>query len=386
MPRGVGDLIHTNHATSRSTPPPTRVTFLSAGLREGLARAAAGATALHHGSAVPMDSLPASHDPTGVPHATHANRALRAAIGACGSCNARAPHTPRRALLHTAHLTHWCPPLPRHSCAPISQVGEESRRFHLAHKTNTTVMQPNFVFAQPMAVCDNESEQQQPRISGRVRSRHERDSAHTTRHELLLPQSPRPTDAERKEAIDLIAAMRAVGDIVARTSHINPERVACALAMHRGEVFESEREMLRLFALRGGGAAELRETWVDTKFPEFVLVGLLDFYLFSILSEDVEEAEKRDLRNMTSVALTHATLVSAKLCFILLGMTTLLDWSKTAQSVQSVNELRQLMRDLGKPKHCDRCGKSPSASSYLESELHNETVLNAHRRDASCAS
>ena len=116
------------------------------------------------------------------------------------------------------------------------------------------------------------------------------------------------------------------------------------------------------------------------------LWGHLDFYLFSILSEDVEEAEKRDLRNMTSVALTHATLVSAKLCFILLGMTTLLDWSKTAQSVQSVNELRQLMRDLGKPKHCDRCGKSPSASSYLESELQNETVLNAHRRDASCAS
>ena len=116
------------------------------------------------------------------------------------------------------------------------------------------------------------------------------------------------------------------------------------------------------------------------------LWGHLDFYLFSILSEDVEEAEKRDLRNMTSVALTHATLVSAKLCFILLGMTTLLDWSKTAQSVQSVNELRQLMRDLGKPKHCDRCGKSPSASSYLESELQNETVLNGHKRDASSAS
>ena len=133
-------------------------------------------------------------------------------------------------------------------------------------------MQPNFVFAQPMAVCDNESEQQQPRISGRVRSRHERDSAHTTRHELLLPRSPRPTDAERKEAIDLIAAMRAVGGIVARTGYINPERVACALAMHRGEVFESEREMLRLFAL-DGSATVIRETWVDTKFPAFVLVA-----------------------------------------------------------------------------------------------------------------
>eukprot|EP00966_Prymnesium_polylepis_P189597 4393104-Prymnesium_polylepis.1 len=86
-----------------------------------------------------------------------------------------------------------------------------------------------------MAVCDDQSEQQQPRSSGRVRSRHERDSAHTTRHELLLPQSPRPTHAERKEAIDLIAAMRALGGILARTGHINPERVACALAMHREE-------------------------------------------------------------------------------------------------------------------------------------------------------
>eukprot|EP00966_Prymnesium_polylepis_P024220 557893-Prymnesium_polylepis.1 len=31
--------------------------------------------------------------------------------------------------------------------------------------------------------------------------------------------------------------------------------------------------MLRLFALRDGSATVLRETWVDTKFPEFVLVG-----------------------------------------------------------------------------------------------------------------
>ena len=115
-----------------------------------------------------------------------------------------------------------------------------------------------------------------------MRSRHERDSAHTTRHELLLPRSPRPTDAERKEATDLIAAMRALGGILARTGHINPERVACALAMHREEVFESEREMLRLFGLYDpnsgaphdyGSATHLRRTWVDTKFPAFVLAG-----------------------------------------------------------------------------------------------------------------
>eukprot|EP00966_Prymnesium_polylepis_P133426 3084101-Prymnesium_polylepis.1 len=130
----------------------------------------------------------------------------------------RAHRTHRDELSSTLHISPTgVPHSHAHSCAPISQVGEESRRFHLAQKTNTTVMQPNFVFAQPMAVCDNESEQQQPRISGRVRSRHERDSAHTTRHELLLPRSPRPTDAERKEAIDLIAAMRAVGGIIART-------------------------------------------------------------------------------------------------------------------------------------------------------------------------
>ena len=83
----------------------------------------------------------------------------------------------------------------------------------------------------------------------------------------------RPTAAERAEALSVIRQMKeAEPPILSRRgAPPKPNVVACAIALYRGEVFESDADALRIF-----GAAEttmVRRDWVEDKLARFAPAG-----------------------------------------------------------------------------------------------------------------
>ena len=83
----------------------------------------------------------------------------------------------------------------------------------------------------------------------------------------------RPTATERAEALSVIRQMKeAEPPILSRRgAPPKPNVVACAIALYRGEVFESDADALRIF-----GAAEttmVRRDWVEDKLARFAPAG-----------------------------------------------------------------------------------------------------------------
>ena len=78
----------------------------------------------------------------------------------------------------------------------------------------------------------------------------------------------------------------------------------------------------------------------------------LHYYLSTVLFREITHAEERDARQAQMLVLDQTTLISSKLCFLLHGFTTLLDWSCACVTVQSLDELRQQVRDLLRDEHC----------------------------------
>ena len=76
--------------------------------------------------------------------------------------------------------------------------------------------------------------------------------------------SARPTPTELQEALDVIRSMQAPchdPPILARRAPAKPNVVACAVAMYRGETFESDAQALQLFGVKP--RTDVRGTWVS---------------------------------------------------------------------------------------------------------------------------
>ena len=86
--------------------------------------------------------------------------------------------------------------------------------------------------------------------------------------------SHRPTAAELQEALDVIRMMKErVPPIVPRRGQPPKANVvACAIAMYRGERFESDSTALELFGV--APRTDVRAVWVDGKLAEFAPAGL----------------------------------------------------------------------------------------------------------------
>lgn len=85
----------------------------------------------------------------------------------------------------------------------------------------------------------------------------------------------RPTAAERAEALSVIRQMKESEPPIlsCRGAPPKPNVVACAIALYRGEVFESDADALRIF-----GAAEttmVRRDWVEDKLARFAPAGFI---------------------------------------------------------------------------------------------------------------
>ena len=70
----------------------------------------------------------------------------------------------------------------------------------------------------------------------------------------------RPTPAEEQEALDVIRVMKTrVPPILAKRAPAKPNVVACAIAMSRGERFESDAQALDIFGV--APRTDVRELW-----------------------------------------------------------------------------------------------------------------------------
>jgi hypothetical protein len=86
--------------------------------------------------------------------------------------------------------------------------------------------------------------------------------------------SDRPTPAEQQEALDVIHMMkdRDPPIVPRRGQPPKPNVVACAIALYRGEVFESDAEALRLFGVPR--TTDVQGLWVRGKLADFAPAGL----------------------------------------------------------------------------------------------------------------
>ena len=114
----------------------------------------------------------------------------------------------------------------------------------------------------------------------RHRKRVRRAAKATTNTESASEQSiastaRRPTAAERQEALDVIQMMRERDPPIVprRGQPPKPNVVACAIALHRGEVFESDSQALGLF-FWCATHHRVRATWVNGSLAEFAPAGL----------------------------------------------------------------------------------------------------------------
>jgi hypothetical protein len=84
----------------------------------------------------------------------------------------------------------------------------------------------------------------------------------------------RPTAAELQEALDVIQMMRdrAPPIVPRRGQPPKPHVVACAIAMSRGEPFESDTQALQLFGVAMD--TKVRRDWVEGKLAELAPAGL----------------------------------------------------------------------------------------------------------------
>ena len=83
----------------------------------------------------------------------------------------------------------------------------------------------------------------------------------------------RPTPAELQEALDVIQTMKDRDPpLLARNARANPNVVACAIALQRGEQFDDDRQALRLFGAHP--ETKVRELWVDDKLANFAPAGM----------------------------------------------------------------------------------------------------------------
>ena len=85
----------------------------------------------------------------------------------------------------------------------------------------------------------------------------------SSEHATASP-SARPTPTELQEALDVIRSMQAPchdHPILARRAPAKLNVVACAVAMYRGETFESDAQALQLFGVKP--RTDVRGTWVS---------------------------------------------------------------------------------------------------------------------------
>ena len=76
-----------------------------------------------------------------------------------------------------------------------------------------------------------------------------------------VEQPPRPTQVERQEALTVIAELKDAGLLSGKATRVEPNIIACALALRRGEFVTSDRAAKRDFGLRDN--SRVRQDWVD---------------------------------------------------------------------------------------------------------------------------
>ena len=79
---------------------------------------------------------------------------------------------------------------------------------------------------------------------------------------------------------------------------------------------------------------------------DVTLWGYLEHYLYYELQEEVTSGRVRDERRAGQLMLDHTTVVSAKLCFLLLTFTSQVKWELCAYRVDSIDQLRKEIIDL----------------------------------------
>ena len=109
------------------------------------------------------------------------------------------------------------------------------------------------------------------RRSKRVRQHAEAASDAGSSSELgRAPTSERPTPSELQEALDVIRMMKDHG-LIGQHAPAKPNIVACAIAMSRGERFETDAKALQVFGIKP--RTEVRTLWLG-KLAEFAPGGI----------------------------------------------------------------------------------------------------------------
>ena len=111
---------------------------------------------------------------------------------------------------------------------------------------------------------------------------------------------------------------------------------------------------------------------------DVTLWGYLEHYLYYELQEEVTLGRVRDERRAGQLMLDHTTVVSAKLCFLLVTFTSQVKWELCAYRVDSIDQLRKEIIDLTRESHAQKCEKSASNCACMEKRIQSVTLMDVH--------